>query len=261
MTNLRLLLVAGLALIGAACSGGGGGSVGPAPPLPITYANTSSPHYLPLAAGNQWKFASGGIIRDNGSGTLSCGGCPYDGGAIEGLDVTNPSGTYTGTFYFAKGTPFGSQDTFLVGVSTDHGSTITAIGSFVTGSGQTVPGIGVISDSPQVGETWSDGGGTSVIQSVGGTQSYGSNQQIKNIAVDVISGAGNGQTTTITWAFAQGVGFTSVAANGASGVLASFSISVTNSYSIGRRVFRLSTNNGSTTTTLHSILDSLTTTH
>ncbi|MDQ2818528.1 MAG: hypothetical protein M3T49_10045 [Candidatus Eremiobacteraeota bacterium] len=238
MKRFNLAAVIGLAIAAAACGGGGGGS-SPGPP-PISYANTALPYYLPLAAGNQWKFANGGVIDDTGPSVLSCNGCAYDGGALEDLDVINPSGAYALTFYFAKASPFGTNDTFLVAFSSDHGSTITLIGPFVSGNVQVVPGIGVISDTPQVNQSWSDNGLTSVIQSVGGTQSYGSNQQIKNIAVDTITGVNNGQTQTITWGFAQGVGFTSINFNGQSALLTSFSVSTTGSHSAIRKVIRSS---------------------
>ena len=237
MKRSSIVLLFGLAIAEAACGGGGsgggygGGGLPPAPPT-ISYANTSLPFYLPLATGNTWLFASGGSINDSGSATLSCA-CAYNGGAIESLDLFTPTSTYSGTLYFAKGTPFGQSDTFLVGVSQDHGTTITLVGSSTQGT-QVVPGIGVMDDAPQVNELWSEGGGTSVIQSVGGTQPYGS-EQIKNIAVDAITGISNGVIQTLTWGFAQGVGFTSIDLNGQSTTLTSFSVSMT-SHSVDRRV-------------------------
>lgn len=237
------------AIMLAACGGGssGGGSVTPAGPQ---RANTSLSYYLPEAAGNSWTFSSGGSIRDLGSGSLNCGGCPIQGVAIESLGLYSPSGTSSGIFYYTKGTypiaPLaGHSVTYLTGVSNDGGQTILLTAYSLDG---TIPGLGAIDDRPQANETFfinsnSYGGSASAtINSVGGTQPYGS-AFIDSIAATTLSAPAAG--VTIGFSFAQGVGFSSVSYQGQTITLTSFNVNTSSAHAVAREVKALHTLNAS----------------
>lgn len=222
---MRFLFAIPALLFVAACGGGGGGSS--TPPVPPV-ANTSLTNYLPLATGNTWTFASGGRIVDVGSSSLQCS-CAYNGGRIEGHDLTSQSGAYGGTFLYAKAAGVegsGAPITYLVGISQDHGQTIQLAGSTSTNKG-VIPGLGVMDDNPSVSETFMDTvGDTSTIGSVNQSVTYGG-ATYDNDATDTISGSG---FSSIVFGFARGVGYTNVSYQGQSTTLASFSVNKQSSY-------------------------------
>ena len=224
----------------AACGGGGGGGGGVTPPT-TTVVNTSSPFYLPSKAGNRWVFSTNGSINDAGRFTTNCGGCTIQGLATEGMDIIDTSGTYNTTFFFAKtasGQTSGTIDT-LIGTSTNHGTNVSLISD---GAGHY--GIPVNDSAAFVGETWSNGGGTSTITAVNGSQPYGTNGVIQSINTDHLTGSG----LDITWSFARGVGFASVVASGQTTTLTSFTVDAANSLSAGRSAASRTTTVTGTTT-------------
>ncbi len=210
-----------------ACGGGGGGGGGGVVPPQQTVVNTSSPYYLPFKAGNRWVFSTNGSITDAGAFTTNCAGCAIQGLPTEGMDIFDTTGAYSTTFFFAKtnsAQTSGRIDT-LIGTSTDHGATVSLISD---GPGHY--GIPVNDSAAFIGETWSNGGGTSTITGVNGTQPYGSNGIIQSVNTDHLTGPG----LDVQFGFARGVGFTSLTAGGQTATLTSFSIDAANSLSIGR---------------------------
>ena len=235
-SSLQVLMVSTSISLLSACGGGGGSSPSPnlpPAPTPPPPANTSLPYFLPLSPGNTWTFSSGGKIVDTGTGTLACN-CAYSGGKIESHDLLTPSGTYGGTFYYAKKSGLqgsGSLITYLVGISTDHGQTIQLAGSATTNSGGVIPGLGIMDDSPSASETFTDQvGDTSTITTVNQTVTYNGSTYTQN-ATDSISGAG---FSSIVFVFARGVGYTSFSYQGQTTTLRSFSVNQQNSYAITR---------------------------
>jgi hypothetical protein len=232
---MKRVIVLGVFVL-TACGGGGGGNTAPPTPAPTPtphpIANTSSPFYLPLSTGNSWTFATGGKIVDTGSMTLSCS-CPDNGGTMERLAVYSPgSSSVSDSLFFTKNTPSGgTQLTNMIGVENDAGTNNITIASTV----QFPYGIPVMDDSPKANETWSDGvGDASTITSVGGTMVLPNGDQVINIAVDQITGNFN----PITWAFAKGVGFTSIGAGAQSTTLTSFYVNAATSYAKARHSVR-----------------------
>ncbi len=221
MQILRRLVSCGALLLLVACGGGGGGGGAVNNPPPPTFLNTASSFYMPESAGNIWRFSSGGSITDSGSGSLSCS-CVADGITMEGMDITTPAGAYNSTLFLAKGNPFGHNDTFLIGISTDHGTSIALVGPSQLGTGEIVPGIGLIDDNPQVNEAWFAGGASSTITAVGGILKIAGGN-INNVANDTLSGAGldNG------FSFSRGVGWASVRSGTQVTPLVSFTIGAT----------------------------------
>ncbi|HEY6236435.1 MAG TPA: hypothetical protein VIW69_15150 [Candidatus Elarobacter sp.] len=226
----------------AACGGGGGGGGGGSSVTPPqqTIANTSSPFYLPSRSGNRWVFSTNGSITDAGRFTTNCGGCAIQGLPAEGMDIFDTTGVYSTTFFFAKtnsSQTSGTIDT-LIGTSTNHGANVSLISD---GAGHY--GIPVNDSAAFVGETWSNGGGTSTIVAVNGTQPYGSGI-IQSINTDHLTGPG----LDVQFGFARGVGFTSLTASGQTATLTSFSIDAANSLSVGRSpASRTSVATGTTT--------------
>jgi hypothetical protein len=209
---LGLAITVALATSLTAC--GGGGST-PAP----TYANTSLSYYVPLASGNRWTFSNGSSMVDAGAGVLQCS-CTANGITIEGVNLLDSSSTYVGTFFFAKGQTSNGYTTALMGSSTDHGTTISVIQS------STSTGIGIMSDTPKVGQTWSYTNEVSTITAIEGTQALGS-LTINHVATDSLVEA----TGTIGWSFAKGVGITSLSSGGKTVNLADFAVNVQTSQS------------------------------
>ncbi len=219
-------IAAASSLLLAACGGGGGGNT-PVPPPPQVFANTSLSFYLPLATGNTWTFATGGKIVDSVSHTISCA-CLYNGRRSDSLDLIDPSGTYGSSFIFTKffdGTNNGVLTTVLLGTSTDHGATVSYFGS-----GANI-GIPVMNDAPVQGKSYTNSGITATITSVGQTQALPDGRFVRNVATGKLTQSG---AQDITFGFAQGVGFTSVAVGTQTTNLASFSVDVTNSASVAR---------------------------
>lgn len=220
----RILLIGVLAL--AACGGGGGNPLPSAPQAPAI-ANTSLSYYLPLASGNTWTFTTGGKLVDMGSNTLSCA-CLDNGGSMERIAVYGPgSSSISGSFFIAKHTPQGGTPiTSMVAVENDGNTN-----NLVIASSSVFPyGIPFMDDSPTQGESWTDGVNTSTISSIGGTAAMG-NSQIIDIAVDQISSAG------ITWSFAKGVGFASIASGSQTATaLSSFSVNTASSMTAAHAV-------------------------
>jgi hypothetical protein len=213
----------------AGCGGGGSGSGS----TPLTLANTSSNHYLPLSAGNTWTLASGGSLTDEGPITLSCS-CPENGHAIERVDAFQPvSDGLVGSFYFAKYTPTGatSELTTLVGIEQAGATTMT-----ITSSASYPYGLSIMDDSPSAGESWNDSiGDISTINSVDGTMSIAGNQQIINVAADTISSSSSSSSGSFGWSFAKGVGFAAISEGGQSTNLSSFSINALQSTALAPR--------------------------
>jgi hypothetical protein len=213
-----------LAVVGlAACGGGGGGGGGSVAPPTTTIANTSSPFFLPVKSGNRWVFSTGGTFVDTGRGTISCA-CTINGQVAERIDLNDPTGAYSGTYIFSKSTSGSSTIDTLLGSSTDHGATVSLL---TDGLGHY--GIPVNDSNAFAGENWANAGGTSRITGVNGTQAYGS-AVIQSINTDTLTAS----TTSLTWGFARGVGFTSVSANGQTTTLTSFSIDATGSQAFDR---------------------------
>ncbi len=209
-----------------ACGGGGGGGGGGVVPPQQTVVNTSSPYYLPFKAGNRWVFSTNGSITDAGAFTTNCGGCAIQGLATEGMDIFDTTGIYSTTFFFAKtssGQTSGTIDT-LIGTSTNHGTNVNLVSD---GAGHY--GIPVNDSAAFVNETWSNGGGTSTITGVNGTQSYGSGI-INSINTDHLTGPG----LDVQFGFGRGVGFTSLTASGQTATLTSFTVDAVNSLSANR---------------------------
>jgi hypothetical protein len=219
MKRLALSLIAALSL--TACGGGGGGG-GATPPGP-TYANTSSIYYLPMHAGNVWTFNSGGSIRDNGAGSLTCS-CAINNVPLEQLNLVEPNGAISGSFYLTKTTSLqsGAVLTSLVGIGTSGSTTVQLVTDGVH------YGLPIMDDHGFVGEAWSYTNESSTITSVGNNQSYGS-QMIRSVNTDAFTGAGSW-----TWSFAQGIGPTSISINGQTITLTSFSIDAVNSQDVVR---------------------------
>jgi len=222
---MKYLSCAALAIaLLAGCSGGGGGgsnsggSGGYTPNGPIVY-NTANIHYVPLASGNSWTFATGGRILDAGTYSLTCV-CGVNGQTVEDVDLYDPQGTYSGTFILAKttGTP---QSTTLLGISSNHGTAITLL---FTGTSYGLP---FMDDAPSIGQGATVGGETTTITNVGGTQPY-SNGIINNVATDTITGA----SLDMAWSFARGVGFAAISEGGQSTQLVAFSIDPIRSQSL-----------------------------
>jgi hypothetical protein len=170
-------------------------------------------------------------MNDVGLGNLTCAGCAINNLPSEGIDLISPSGTYSGTFYYAKTTSAqsGAVLTDIIGVSTNHGSTVALV---TNGTG--TYGLPVMDDHASVGERWSYSNESSTITSVGQTQPYGGSALIQNVNADAFTGALN-----ITWSFAQGVGFTSLSMNGQTITLTSFSVDPASSQSVGRSTLSL----------------------
>ena len=211
----------------AACGGGSGGGGGVTPPT-NTIVNTSSPFYLPSKAGNRWVFSTNGAINDAGRYTTSCGGCAIQGLATEGMDIIDTTGTYSTTFFFPNtlsSQTAGTVDT-LVGTSTNHGTNVSLISD---GAGHY--GIPVNDSAAFIGETWSNGGGTSTITAVNGSQAYGSNGTIAERQHGPSDGNRFGRHVA---ASLRGVGFTSLTASGSTATLTSFTVDAANSLSTGR---------------------------
>ncbi|HEV2738039.1 MAG TPA: hypothetical protein VGU66_05620 [Candidatus Elarobacter sp.] len=225
----------------AACGGGGGGGGSSVTPPQQTIANTSSPFYLPSKAGNRWVFSTNGSITDAGRYTTNCGGCVIQGQPTEGMDIFDTTGVYSTTFFFAKtgsGLTGGTIDT-LIGTSTNHGTNVNLVSD---GAGHY--GIPVNDSAAFAGENWSNGGGTSTITAVNGTQAYGASGIIQSINTDHLTGPG----LDVQFGFARGVGFTSLTASGQTATLTSFSIDAANSLSVGRSTdSRTSVATGTTT--------------
>jgi hypothetical protein len=224
----------------AACGGGGGGGGGTGGPPPVQIANTSSPFFLPSKAGNRWVFSSGGSFNDVGRFTVSCT-CAINGLPNEGMDIRDPSGTYSSTFYFAKTTSTqtsGTLDTFIA-LSSDHGATV----QFIT-DGNGNYGLPVNDSAAFVGEHWTNSGETSTETAVNGTQPYNA-QIIQNVNTDQFSGP----QLNLTWGFARGVGFTSLSMSGQTVTLSSFTIDVAGSQSVGRSSLRTLRATGTATPT------------
>lgn len=221
MKRLALALVTALAL--TACGGGGGGGGSATPPGP-TYANTSSIYYLPMHAGNVWTFSSGGSIRDNGQGSLTCS-CAINNVPMEQLNLVNPSGTIAGSFFLAKTTSAqtGAVLTTLVGVGTGTSTSVLLVTDGIH------YGLPIMDDHAFAGESWAYTSESSTITAVGNNQSYGS-QMIRSVNSDAFTGGGNW-----TWSFAQGVGPTSVSMGGQTITLTSFSIDAVNSQDVSRQ--------------------------
>jgi hypothetical protein len=228
-----------IALLAAGCSSGGGSSATPPAPTPTptpSVANTSSSAYLPLYAGNAWTFGTGGKIVDAGSLTLSCT-CPQNGKTFEVHDFYSPAGAYTGSFVIGKGAwPLsgslqGHRITYLVGTTTNHGSTITLTFESLDG---TVPGYPLMDDSPSSGEVFSltslGGNATTTFTSIGGIQPYGSSQIINNIADTIVTASG--LSTPIAIAMAKGAGYTSISENNQTAQLSAFTINAAQSQSV-----------------------------
>ena len=207
----------------AACGGGGGGGGGSSVAPPTGIANTSSPFFLPSKTGNRWVFSTGGAFTDGGRGTISCT-CAVNGQVAERMDLTDPTGAYAGSFLFSKSTVGNSIIDTLMGSSTDHGATVSLL---TDGAGHY--GISVNDSNAFVGENWTNAGGTSRITGVNGTQSYGGGI-IQSINTDTLVAS----TTSLTWGFARGVGFTSVTSGGQTTTLTSFSIDATGSQAFDR---------------------------
>jgi hypothetical protein len=239
MTIKAILSAAVAAATLTACGGGGGGSSsagGSFTSAPIrTTANTSNSAYLPLLAGNTWTFQSGGIITDAGAIQLVCS-CPISNKSVERLNVTDPNGTFGGAFYFAKGAwPSGANAnhriTYLVGVRTATATSITPTYQSTDGS---IPGVPAMDDTPANGEVLGlstmipSNSTTTTFQSVGGTQAYGTNQVIVNMASATVTSGG----TSVGFIFAQGVGYASVNTSTQTNLLTSFSINALNSLSV-----------------------------
>ncbi len=131
----------------------------------------------------------------------------------------------------------GTIDT-LIGTSSNHGTNVNLISD---GAGHY--GIPVNDSAAFVGETWSNGGGTSTITAVNGTQSYGSGI-INSINTDHLTGPG----LDVQFGFARGVGFTSLTSGGQTATLTSFTVDAVNSLSAGRSpASRTSVATGTTT--------------
>ena len=196
---------------------------------PISYANTTSAYYLPLEAGNTWSFNSGSKLNDIGQSHLTCTSCGLNNLPVEDINVIGTTGAYAGTFYFDKVTSgqTGGVLAELVGVSYNNGVLVTLVTN-----GLGTYGIPVMDDRAFVGESWSyTGEESSTITAVGQTQVYaGPYVFIKNINMNAYTGALN-----VNWGFGQGVGFTSLAMNGSTVTLTSFSINAVNSQSLQRR--------------------------
>ena len=215
-----------LAVVALTACGGGSGGGGSVTPPQQTIVNTSSPFYLPSKAGNHWTFSTGGSINDAGRYTTTCGGCAIQGLPTEGMDIFDTTGIYSTTFFFAKtssGQTSGTIDT-LIGTSTNHGTNVNLV---TDGAGHY--GIPVNDSAAFVGETWSNGGGTSTITGVNGTQSYGSGI-INSINTDHLTGPG----LDVQFGFGRGVGFTSLTASGQTATLTSFTVDAVNSLSAHR---------------------------
>jgi len=215
----------------AACGGsGGGGGSNPNPAITSTpVGNTALPYYLPLASGNSWTFLSGGKIVDLGTEVLTCA-CPHNGGDMERLAVYPPnSTTISSSFFVTKNTPSGgTQLTNLLGVENDSGT-----GNITLASSSLFPyGIPIMDDTPSANESWNDGAGNiSAIVSIGGTMSLPTGVEIVNVATNEITG----NFEAITWAFARGVGFTSIAVGTQSTSLSSFNVNTITSSSIAHQ--------------------------
>jgi hypothetical protein len=237
-----------------ACSGGGpghpltnatptpspsGSAPTPSPTGSSSIANTNVPGYLPFGSGDEWTFTNGSKVTDEGSTTLTGCSCAADGTTIERMDLTSSSAVYTGSLIYAKGTwglpPYtGHALTYLVGISNDHGATISL---FYYSDDGTVPGVPAIDDSPIAGESFAVpppvgiGSGSLAITSVGGTQTLGA-QTIISVAVTTL--VAGGQTTNFN--YAPGVGFTSVSLASGPMTLASFSLSGASGSAVVRHV-------------------------
>lgn len=246
----------------AGCGGGGGGGGGSSPPVPQgpTVANTSSPEYLPLLTGNNWTFQSGGTISDVGPRTIVCS-CSINNKTVERLDLTSPGGASAGSFYYAKGTwpnaPYaGHKITYLVGVRKASSTTITPAYYNTDGS---VPGAPMMDNAPTSGEVLSLNAmnppdpTTTTIQSAGGTQPYGSNQIIQSIATATTSLG----SSSIAFAYAQGVGFTNVISSGQSNLLTAFSINAISSQSVRREAERMDVAGGNPANALRTVVAGL----
>jgi hypothetical protein len=214
------------ALALAGCGGGGGGGTGGgggggAPPAPV-YANTASQFYLPLHNGNSWTFNSGGSIRDTGPTLVSCN-CTINGTTVEALNLVEPDGaTVSGTLYFAKAqSSHSSVLSVLVGLA-NPGEPMEIVTDGVT------YGIPIMDDAAVQGESWTLAGETSTITSVGATQSYPGGETIRSVNSDTLSDTSG----TISFGFAQGVGFTSLIDSGETITLTAFSIDVADSQSL-----------------------------
>ena len=220
-------LALGIVLSLTACSGSSGGGIFGGNTPPPNIANTTNPYYLPLSPGNSWTFQNGVVINDVATGTFSCQ-CPGNNAPIEQLDAQDSSGTYIASLYFSRQ----NNLTTLIGIATVQG------GSISTTSTTTYPdGIPVMDDNPTAGETWGpdEYGDTSTITAVGQTVTLGNGQQAVNVATDSLTVQGIPQAT-LTWQFAQGIGFVSLSSNTyGNTTLNTFSVSGTNSFAKLRR--------------------------
>ena len=223
-----IILISFLTACGGGGGGGGGGTGGGGGVTPpITIANTANVHYLPLANGNSWTFASGGKMVDMGTYTLTCS-CPDNNGSMERIALYDPGAvTISGSFFFTKTLPssqFGELSN-VVGVENDAGTNNIILASYA----QFPNGLPVMDDSPSANEFWNDGhGDLSTITSVGGTMILPNQTEVINIATDQITG----NFSPTTWSFAKGVGFTQIGVGAQSTSLTSFFINATTSLSV-----------------------------
>lgn len=244
MIHTRFLAIAVCATLLTACGGGDGGTTptvavtaappggAPSPPTPTStpvpilppFANTTNQTYMPLALGNRWVFSSGGAMTDMGPGTISCA-CAINRLSVETVDLTTPSGAYSGSFYYRKNIPAGMTgvQTLLVGSSANHGALIT----FLTNG--TIYGLFVMDDNATLGEVQAFSNETSTITAINQLQTYVNGQSINFVNTDVLSGA-----LSLSWNYAKGVGLTSLTLDGQTITLVSFSINVAGSQGIGR---------------------------
>jgi hypothetical protein len=133
-----------------------------------------------------------------------------------------------GTFYFTKAPSAntGGLLTDIIGTSSPGDAAIT----FITNG--TLYGLPIMDDNAFQNENWAYvGAETSTITSIGGTQQFsGPYVLINDINTDALTG-----DLTLNWSFAKGVGPTSIALNGQTITLTSFSINPTASQSQDRR--------------------------
>jgi len=220
--RLRTLFAAASLSALAACGGGGGGSSTPPPPPP-TYANTSSPFYMPVHAGNTWTFTTGSKMADAGPGTIVCS-CTLNGTPYERVDLFDPTGAYGSSFLFTKYNDAGNGGvltTALVGTSTDRGNTISPFSARMP----------VMNDAPVQGYTYNLNGGTSTITAAGQVQTLANGQQIRSVADDTVSAP---PVQNVSFGFAQGVGVTMVGVGSSTTQISSFSIDAANSTAVVR---------------------------